>query len=321
MRVLIASKIHQKAIDELSKDHEVSCAFNAGEDELKSKIKGCETLIFRSGVTISADVMKCSPDLKLLIRAGSGFDNVDIDYVNANGLTLYRIPEPGAKAVAEMAFALMLALSRNLMEADEKLRKGHWAKNELTGYLLTGKVLGIIGAGNIGSRVGQMGAAWGMEVIGCVENPDEMIAENLKHNGLRLTGFDEVIARSDYLSLHVPLTESTRYLIGNKEFERMKKGSFLINLSRGGVVDEPALYAALTGGDRLRAAALDVHENEGHGKISPLAHLPNVILTPHIGAGTIDTQLEIADRILTFMDGYFSQYDYEKGVKQSRMVI
>jgi phosphoglycerate dehydrogenase-like enzyme len=251
--------------------------------------------------------MACAPELRLLVRAGSGIDNLDVEYVRRRGLELVRIPEPGAKAVAELAFALMLALVRNLLEADASTRQGKWAKRELSerGYLLTGKVLGIIGAGNIGSRVGQLGAAWGMQVIGCVEHPSAAAAARLAERGIRLTDCDEVLSTADFVSIHVPLKDSTRNLIGTEALSRMKPEALLINIARGGVVDEKALYKALSEG-RLRGAAMDVHEHEGAGKISPFASLPNVVLTPHMGAGTVDTQREIGDRVIETVDSFMT---------------
>jgi phosphoglycerate dehydrogenase-like enzyme len=264
----------------------------------------CEVLIFRSGVDITAGVMSCSPDLKLLIRAGSGIDNIDVPYARQRGLELVRVPGPGAQAVAEMSFAFMLALSRNLLEADRLTRQGHWAKYQLAGYLLTGKVLGIVGAGNIGSTVGRVGEALGMEVIGCVEHPSAERAVSLRGKGIRLASFDEVVSSADYLSLHVPLKDSTRDLINAQVLSRMKPGSYLINLARGGVVNEEALYEALTTEGRLRGAAVDVHAAEGEGRISPFAGLSNVILTPHIGAMAVDSQREIGRRVNALVDAF-----------------
>jgi len=299
MKILIASSIYPATIEKLREQHDVICAFNAPEDELKQLIVDRDLLVFRSGVRITAEVMKCAPNLKLLIRAGSGIDNLDVNYVRERGIELVRVPEPGAKAVAEMSFAFMLALARNLLKADRLTRQGHWAKRELSlnGYLLTGKVLGIIGAGNIGSRVGYMGAAWGMQVVGCVEHPSPAIAARLRKKDIRLAACSEVLSTADFVSIHVPLQPSTRRLIDAKALAAMKPEAFLINLARGGVVDEQALYDALTQG-HLRGAALDVHELEGEGKISPLAELPNVILTPHMGAGTVDSQREIGQRVI-----------------------
>jgi D-3-phosphoglycerate dehydrogenase len=192
----------------------------------------------------------------------------------------------------------MLALARNLREADRLMREGHWAKYELEGRLLSGKVLGILGCGSIGTRVGQLGAAFGMIPIGCVEAPTAEIELGLRAKGIRLASLDEIVSRADFLSVHVPLTPATRNLINADLLSRVKLGSFLVNLARGGVADEAALCNELKAGTRLRGAALDVHQHEGEGKISPLATLPNVILTPHIGAMTVDTQHQIGHRVV-----------------------
>ena len=303
MKILIASKIYSASIEKLKENHEVICAFGADTDTLKSLIPGCDILIFRSGVEINADVMSASSSLKLLLRAGSGVDNLDLDYINQRGLRLVRIPGPGAKAVAEMTFALMLALSRSLLEADRLTRQGHWAKNELTGYLLTGKTLGVIGAGNIGSLVGRMGVAWGMRVLACVEHSSLERAKEFEEMGMELTTCDQVLAEADFVSVHVPLKPTTRDFIDKDAISKMKPGAYLVNIARGGVVNEMALYEALAEG-RLGGAGMDVHQKEGEGKVSPLAEFKNVILTPHIGASTVDSQREIGEIILEYVEAF-----------------
>lgn len=297
MRILIASSIDPNTIEKLREKHDLICVFDATTPTLKSLIQDRELLIFRSGVSITADVMECAPNLKWLIRAGSGIDNLDVEYVHQRGLELVRIPGPGAQAVAEMSFALMLALSRHLLEADRSMRQGRWAKKELVGSLLADKVLGIIGIGNIGTRVAELGVAWGMEVIACDVCISPARAVKLGEKGIRLTDFDEVISAADFVSVHVPLNDSTYKMINVNVFSIMKSGSFLINLSRGGVVDEQALSKALSERGTLRGAALDVHEEEGEGKLSPLVGLSNVILTPHIGAAVAEAQRQIGLRI------------------------
>jgi phosphoglycerate dehydrogenase-like enzyme len=319
MNILIASSISKDAIEKLNEKHDVICAFNAPEEKLISLLHDRDVIIFRSGVKISERVMEAGPNLKFLIRAGSGLDNLDVTYTTKRGLLLKRIPEPGAKAVAELSFAFMLALSRNLLYADKKWRQGHWVKGEFKGYLLRGKVLGVLGAGNIGSLVGQMGSFWGMTVLGTVakEEYTPEIEADLIAKGIRLTTFEEVISNSDYLSIHVPLMDSTRNLINKKVLQMMKPGTYLINLARGGVVNEKDLLEELTKGARLRGAALDVHENEGEGKVSPFASLPNVILTPHMGAQTVDSQKEIGDRVLEAVDLFSAQLDPQEKVAMS----
>jgi phosphoglycerate dehydrogenase-like enzyme len=286
----------------LSTHHEVICEFNASVDQLKNIIPDIDVLIFRSGVDINKEVLMQAKRLSLLIRAGSGIDNLDLNYVNQKDLELIRIPEPGAKAVAELTFSMMLALSRNLITADRLTRQGRWAKHELRGFLLTGKTLGIVGVGNIGTRVGQLGVSWGMDAIGYDIDDSPQFFTRMKDNGIRNADFKTVVSTADYLSIHVPLDKSTRNMFNGEVFAQMKSGSYLINLARGGVVDEKALFEALTSGNKLRGAALDVHVSEGEGMISPLAELDNVILTPHIGAMTIDSQQEIGQRIIEIIE-------------------
>lgn len=309
MKILIASSIDKDTIETLREEHDVLCAYDAPEDVLMSVIKDREVLIFRSGVQISANVMDCAPDLKLLLRAGSGIDNIDMQYVYDRGLKLVRIPGPGAKAVAEMSFAMMLALSRRLFEADRLTRERHWAKREMIGYLLTGKTLGIVGVGNIGELTGERGVAWGMNVIGCVDHYTDKRADELQKKNIHLTSFEDVLAHSDYVSLHVPLKEDTRHLIDASAIARMKSGAYLINLARGHVVDEMALRNALVLG-HLAGAGVDVHAKEGQALDSPLADLPNVILTPHIGASAYDSQHEIGEIVLETVGNFMHDPTY-----------
>jgi len=304
MRILIVSKIDASAAARLRRNHDVIDAVGATPAQLRTLIADREALIFRSGVSLSEDLLSLAPDLRLIVRGNSSFDNIDLAYLERQGIAFERVPEPGARAVAELTFGLMLALARDILRADRTWRQGHWLKNELPGYLLRGKTLGVIGAGNIGRKVGELGALWGMDVVACVGRPTPEVARKLGELGIRLADFEEVVSTADFLSLHVALSEATRNLIDEKALSRMKVGSFLLNLARGGVVDEGALRAALVRGDRLRAAALDVHEAEGEGHVSPLADLPNVILTPHIGSTTVDTQGEIGERIVAIVEAF-----------------
>jgi D-3-phosphoglycerate dehydrogenase / 2-oxoglutarate reductase len=306
MKILIASHVEQSAIHQLQHSHDVICTFNQPSADLFSLVKDREVLVFRSGVDISPALMDCAPQLKMLVRAGCGLDNLNCEYVRNRGISLQRIPEPAAQAVSEMALALMFALSRNLRQADGLLRQGHWAKNELEGHLLAGKVLGIIGAGNIGSRLGVLASMIGMVPIGCVAEPTPAVVHALCEKGITVAEFDRVLSAADFVSVHVPLDDSTRNLIDARALSLMKHGSYLINLARGGVVDEGALHDALTSG-RLRGAALDVHQREGKGQISPLARLPNVILTPHIGASTVETQEQIGVRVVEIIEAFVQQ--------------
>jgi D-3-phosphoglycerate dehydrogenase / 2-oxoglutarate reductase len=198
----------------------------------------------------------------------------------------------------------MLCLARGILRGDRNLRDGHWIKSELIGYNLTGKTLGIVGMGSIGSRVAALGAAWGMRPIGCVEHYSTERAQQAADHGFELADMTTVLEQGDFVTIHVPLNDTTRGLISRAELARMKPGSFLVNAARGGVVDEHALLEALLDGTRLKGAALDVHQNEGEGKVSPLASLSNVVMTPHIGAGTVDAQREIGREVVRLIESH-----------------
>ena len=180
MKILIASKIHPDTVAELRLTHDVMERINASENELCEIIADRDVLVFRSGVQINRTVLANAANLKLLIRAGSGLDNLDLPFATELGIDLVRIPEPGAQAVAELAFGLMLNLAREIRLVDNELRRGHWAKQQTTGYTLHKKTLGIVGAGNIGSRVGEMATAWGMQAVGCVQHADQADADHLQ---------------------------------------------------------------------------------------------------------------------------------------------
>jgi D-3-phosphoglycerate dehydrogenase len=304
MRLLLASPIDPATVEVLSESHDVVKPAASTPEALTEAIADREVVVLRSGVLLSADVLAAAPGLRLLVRAGAGLDNIDLEQARAQGLRVVKIPGMSAPPVAEFTFALLLSLARKVTVADRALREGHWPKPRLGGPLLHGKTLGVVGAGNIGGLVGQMGAAWGMRAIGCVANPNDTVAQQLLGRGVRLTDYDEVLTTSDFLCLHTPLDESTRHLIGSEALARMKPGSLLINVARGGVVDEAALMEALTRGDTVAGAALDVHEIEGEGTRSRFADMDNVVLTPHIGAMAVDSQRLIGERIVELVEAY-----------------
>jgi phosphoglycerate dehydrogenase-like enzyme len=303
MRILVASQIAARAIADLESRHDVRIALGASTADLAAAAADRQAVVFRSGVSIGPEVLS-APALRLLVRAGSGLDNLDLAMVAARGIELVRIPGPGAQAVAELTFGLMIAMARGIVLADRELRVGHWLKSELVGYNLRDKRLGIVGLGSIGSRVAALGRAWGMQPIGVVEHPTPERARSFAVDGIELADLDRVLAEADFLSIHVPLNDQTRGLIGPAAFAHVKPGVFLVNIARGGVVDEAALFDALQPGGRVRGAALDVHVAEGEGRISPLAALPNVVLTPHIGAQTLDAQEEIGREVVAIIDRF-----------------
>jgi phosphoglycerate dehydrogenase-like enzyme len=303
MKILLLDAIDAEAIEDLGGRYDVTCAFGLAEPSTSLLMHEPEVLVFRSGVRLSPDVLREAVPLRLLVRAGSGIDNVDIDEVRRRGIRFVRIPGPGAQAVAEMTFALLLDLARRVSLADRLVRQGRWPKSELAGSFTLGKTLGVVGLGNIGTRVAEIGVRWGMRVIGCVEHASPQRADGFADRGVTLLSLDEVVRQADFLTIHVPLKDSTRYLIDDKLLTRVKAGAYLINIARGGIVEEEALSSRLDSG-RLAGVALDVHETEGEGVVPGLASHQNVVLTPHIGAMASEAQRAIGRRVGTLIDAF-----------------
>ena len=320
MKILVVSPLDPAALAALEREHDLRVALNPPEPELRAAIADREVVIVRSGVMLSGEVLACADDLRLVVRAGSGLDNIDLDAARARGVRVVRIPGVSGPPVAEMTFALLLSLARNVVVADRELRRGHWPKARLGGPLLRGKTLGVVGAGNIGGLVGEMGRAWGMRVLGCVARPDDRVAAALRGRGIELADFETVVSEADFLTLHVPLDDATHHLVDADVLDRMKPGSLLVNMARGGVVEEKALLEALTHGRTVVGAALDVHETEGEGVLSPLGELDNVVLTPHIGAMALDSQRLIGVRALELITAYCNNHLDEEMNSDERVV-
>jgi D-3-phosphoglycerate dehydrogenase / 2-oxoglutarate reductase len=308
VKVLLACPMDGQAVESLSHCHDVHRLSTPGPAELQAAAADSAAVVLRSGVTRSEDVLTNAPALRLVVRAGAGVDNIDLDSARRHGVRVVRIPGMSAPAVAEFTFALLLSLARKVTLADRLVREGHWPKPELGGPLLHGRVMGVVGVGRIGSLVAGMARAWDMQVVGCVEHPTPAAQARLAQQGVELLPFPEVAARANFLSLHVPLTGATRHMVDASVLATVPPGALLVNVARGGVVDEAALHAALTkgltNGGRLAGAALDVHETEGEGVVPALAALPNVVLTPHIGAMAEDAQRLIGRRVVELIDAF-----------------
>lgn len=304
MSILLASPIDPGAVQRLAGSYGVRRAENAPPAELAAAVADCEVVVLRSGVLLTSEVMAAAPNLRLVVRAGSGLDNIDLDHARERGIRVVRVAGMSGPPVAEFTFALLLSLARNVTLADRLVREGRWPKPELGGALLRGKVLGVVGAGNIGGLVGEMGHAWGMRVLGCVAHPTAEVTASLERRGIEAAEFDDIVEAADFVTLHVPLDDTTYHMVDSAVLDRMRPGSLLVNVARGGVVDEKALYEALTLGGTVAGAALDVHETEGEGTVSPLGELPNVVLTPHIGAMALDSQRLIGERVVELVDAF-----------------
>lgn len=298
---------HTEALDRLRERGELAFYDSApgSVDELVDRLRGAAAVVnVRMATPFDARTLDRLPDLRLISVVATGIENVELEAATARGVIVSNVPGTSTVSVAELTFGLLLSLVRKVSLADRLLRDGHWPKAQLGGPLLAGKTLGVVGAGRIGSRVGEMGAAWGMRAIGCVDTVNSAVATALAERGVTLTDFDTVVSEADFLCLHLPLDEHTRHIVDARVLSRMKDGSFLVNVARGGVVDEQALYTELTEGDRVLGAALDVHESEGEGVVSPLAALPNVVLTPHIGAMAWDAQRLIGERVVELLGAH-----------------
>jgi D-3-phosphoglycerate dehydrogenase len=271
-------------------------------EELLQVIGEYDAMIVRSRTKVTAQVLATAERLKVIGRAGVGVDNIDLEAVKAHGVTVVNAPTSTSLAVAELTLGLMLAMAREIPRADAGMKGGEWLKKKLAGIELYGKTLGIIGMGRIGSEVGKRAAAFGMSVLGY----DPLIpAEEIQRRGAEPVGLDDLYARSDFISLHLPLTDETRSMVAEQAFGSMKRGARILCAARGGIIDESALLAALESG-QVAGAALDVYASEPPGA-SELVRHPKVIATPHVGAQTPEAQSraaeDIANEVLAALNG------------------
>lgn len=270
--------------------------------DLLQAINGYDALVVRSRTKVTADVLSAAPRLKVVGRAGVGVDNIDLGAARQQCVAVVNAPLATTQAVAEQALGLMLSLARLIPQADAAMKAGRWIKKELMGSEINGKTLGIIGMGNIGAAVAQRAAALGMSVLGY----DPLLpAEVIQARGARPVALPELYAGSDFISLHVPLTQETRGMIGVETIPQMKQGVRLICTARGGLIDENALLEALESG-WVAGAALDVFSEEPPG-LTPLITHPRLIATPHVSAQTIEAQkraaVDIAQEVLAALGG------------------
>jgi D-3-phosphoglycerate dehydrogenase len=262
-------------------------------DQIKEKIANFDIVIVRSRTKITKEMIEKASKCKIIARVGVGLDNIDTEAAKAKGIRVINAVEGAMNAVAELVLGLMLSLAREIPRADREIRNGKWLKKELMGSELSGKYLGIVGLGNIGKRLARLARALNMNIIGFDVMP---IADDFAREvGLIKADIDTLLSSADYVSFHVPLTETTHHLVNAKRLSTMKKTAFIINTSRGEIIDEDALYDALQQG-KLAGAALDVFEKEP-AVGNKLTTLPNVVCTPHIGAQTKEAQTLAANVI------------------------
>ncbi|RLG97517.1 3-phosphoglycerate dehydrogenase [Candidatus Bathyarchaeota archaeon] len=299
MRVLVCDPVKNVGIEMLREaGFEVDVRPEITPDQLSRIIRNYDVLIVRSRTKVTRQLIERAERLKVIGRAGVGLDNIDVEAAEKRGITVLNTPEAPADSTAELTIGLILALARKIPSADKSMKEGRWLKGRLKGWQLKGKTIGLIGLGNIGLRVARLAKAFGMKILFTKRTPPS--PEVLKELEAEFVPLEDLLRRSDVVSIHVPLTEETRGMIGERELSLIKEGAVLINTSRGAVVDEEALLNALQSG-RLRGAALDVYTVEPPKDLR-LIKLPNVVCTPHIGAQTDEAQVEasrlIAEKII-----------------------
>jgi D-3-phosphoglycerate dehydrogenase len=285
VKILVSDKIFDEGIGLLEeKGYQVTKAWDMPKAELPKIIGDYDVLIVRSATKVKGELLDNAKKLRLIGRAGEGLDNIDFERAKTLGIALVNTPHVSYMSVAELTIGHMLALARNIVQGTTSLREGQWEKEKLIGHELNGKNLGVIGCGYIGKTVERLAMALGMNVL-----PVEECVYD------RFVPLGEMLPQADFITIHVPLTAHTHHMISTKEFNLMKTGVMLIDCSRGGVVDQEALYQALVSG-KVAGAALDVFEEEPP-KNSKLLTLPNVIATPHMGAQTYEAQLKASIQI------------------------
>ena len=301
-RVLVSDKLSPTAV-QIFKDRGVEVDYlpdlGKDKDKLLEVIGQYDGLAIRSATKVTEKLIAAATNLKVIGRAGIGVDNVDIPAASRRGIIVMNTPFGNSITTAEHAIAMMFAVARDLPEADASTKAGKWEKNRFMGVEITGKTLGVVGCGNIGSIVATRGVGLKMHVVAFDPFLSEQRAADL---GVEKVELDELFARADFITLHTPLTEKTRNVISAEAIAKMKKGVRIINCARGGLVDEAALLAALQSG-KVAGAGLDVFETEPATN-SPLFKLPNVVCTPHLGASTSEAQENVALQVAEQMSDY-----------------
>ncbi len=294
IKILISDKISDDGIKILQeKGYQVTTAWDMPKIDLPKIIVDYDVLIVRSATKVKGELLANAKKLKIIARAGEGLDNVDFQKANELGIKVVNTPHVSYMSVAELALGYIIALARNIVQGTISMREGKWEKERLMGTEINGKTLGVIGCGYIGRTVERFAIQMGMKVVAV----EECVYD-------RFVPLDDMLPKADFITIHVPLSPLTKHMISTKEFEKMKTGVMIVDCSRGGVIDQEALYQALVSG-KVKAAALDVFEEEPP-KNSKLLTLPNVIATPHMGAQTEEAQLkasvQIANRVIEVLE-------------------
>ncbi len=291
VRILISDSLAEEGVKILKKEKgfRVDVKTKLTPEELKKIISGYDALIVRSQTKVTKDIIKNAGKLKFIARAGVGLDNVDVNEASKRGIIVMNAPGGNTVSTAEHTFSLILALSRNIPQADRSLKKGEWNRKKFMGVELYGKTLGIIGLGRIGAEVARRALSFKMKVIA---HDPFLLQERAASLGVESVSIDTLFRKSDFITVHTPLTTRTRHVIGGENLKKMKKGVRIVNCARGGIVDEKALVEAIEAG-RVAGAALDVYESEPPGE-ARIISMDRVVTTPHLGASTEEAQVNVA---------------------------
>ena len=304
IKILVADEIDEAGLEPLEGRNGFKIVIVKDQTQLLKEIGDAEALLVRSKTKVDSALVEAGKKLKFVGRAGVGVDNIDVNFASKKGIVVANVPGGNTISAAEHTLALLLALSRNLPKAHASVAAGLWERNKFVGTELQGKTLGLIGFGRIGREVAKRALSFEMKVL--AYDPYVSLA-HVKSQGVQPVSYDEVLSKSDYISLHMPVTDQTRGIINESALKKMKPECRLINCARGELLDEPALIAALKA-KKIKAAALDVYSSEPP-KNKELLALDNVILTPHLGASTEEAQVKVAYELSLSLKDFF-----EKGV-------
>ncbi|MBU1740341.1 MAG: 3-phosphoglycerate dehydrogenase [Proteobacteria bacterium] len=291
MRILISDPLAQEGVVILQEaGFEVDVKTGLSPEERRAIIGEYDGMIIRSATKVTADLLDAATKLKVIARAGTGLDNVDIPAATERGVVVMNTPGQNSNAAAELAVGMLFALSRHVPRGTAGLKSGKWEKKKLRGRELKGKTLGVVGLGNIGAIVAELGRGIKMKVLGY----DPYLSDDqIKDRGAEPVSFDEMLLRADYVTIHIPRTEETANLFNAETLNQMKDGAYLVNCARGGLVDEEALCDALEAG-KLAGAALDVFGTEPPAENHRLLFRDELVCTPHLGASTEEAQINVA---------------------------
>lgn len=288
VRILVCDPIHHDGVRMLKEaGFDVDLETSITVQELVDRVGDYDAIVVRSRTKVTREIFEASNKLKAVARAGVGLDNVDLEAAREQGVEVLNSPEAPSNAVAELVLGLMLSLARRIPLADASMKRGEWIKRRLTGFELQGKTLGIIGFGRIGYTLAKKARALGMRVVAYDVIIDKLMRV-MEEAGAESCSMETLLSDSDFVTVHVPLIPQTKHMIGAREIKAMKDSAYLINASRGGVIDEEALKEALES-RKIAGAALDVFEVEPPQDIS-LIGMKNMIAVPHIGSATVEAQ-------------------------------